>query len=277
MQNYSFKLGKFPVPTQHGAWAIWLVPAIMGVALAGNWRWSVLLILLGFMLIFLSHQPAIRAMRRWKRRRILDVNSINWAIVLGGSGIGLLGALFIFNRLWFAMMLGLVVAIALLFHLRMTLNKRHMSIPGEIIGVLGLTASAPLMYLYLYEILDARGWVLWAINMLYFSGSIFYVKLKLHYQPANEEPQLIFKLQSGLPLITYTIFVFMFMITITALRHYSWYFVVAFIPFLIKISLGIAKWNTSQDLKAWRIGLIEIFHAVLFAILSIIGFYKTGA
>jgi hypothetical protein len=276
MQDYSFKLGKFPVPTQHGAWAMWLVPATMGAALTGTWRWSVLLILLGFMLIFLSHQPAIRALRRWKFRRILDDNSINWAIVLGGSGVGLLAALFSYYRLWFAMILGFVVALALLTHISMTLNKKQTSIPGEIIGVLGLTASAPLIYLYLYEILDARGWVLWAINLLYFSGSIFYVKLKLRYQPAHEEPQFIFKLRFGLPLIMYTIFVFIFMISVTALRHYSWYFVVAFIPFLIKISLGIVNWNTGQDLKAWQIGLNEIIHAALFAILSVIGFYKTG-
>jgi hypothetical protein len=256
---------------------MWLVPAVMSIVLAGTWYWSILLILLGFLLIFLSHQPTIRAMRRWNYRHVLDRNSTNWAIVLGGSGISLLGTLFIYYRLWSAMLLGFVVAVTLLIHLRMTLNKKHMSIPGEIIGVLGLTASAPLIYLYLHGILDVRGWVLWAINILYFSGSIFYVKLKLRYQPANEEPQFMFKLQSGLPLILYTIFVFIFMITVTAIRDYSWYFVVAFMPFLAKISTGIVKWNTRQDLKAWRIGLNEIIHAVLFAILSVIGFYKTGA
>jgi hypothetical protein len=175
------------------------------------------------------------------------------------------------------MVLGLVVTIALLIHLRMTLNKKHLSIPGEIIGVLGLTASAPLMYLYLYEILDARGWVLWAISILYFSGSIFYVKLKLRYQPAHDEPQFIFKIRAGLPLVIYTILVFIFMIAVTAMRHYSWYFVVAFVPFLIKVSMGIVNWNTRQDLKAWQIGINEIIHAALFAILSVIGFYKTGA
>jgi hypothetical protein len=277
MQNYSLKLGKFPPPTQHGAWAMWLVPAIMGAVLANRWRWSVLLVLLGFMLIFLAHQPAVRAMRRWKHRRMLDENSINWALVLGGLGAGELGVLFIFNQLWYALFFGLIVALTLLFHVRLTLNKKHTSVPGEIIGVLGLTASAPLMYLYLYETLDARGWVLWAVNMLYFSGSVYYVKLKLRYQPAHEEPKFILKLRASLPLVVYTAFVFIFMISVTALRNYSWYFVVAFIPFLIKSLFGIVTWNTRQDLKAWRIGVNEIIHAVLFATLSIIGFYRTGA
>jgi len=273
---YIFKLGSFPIPTQHGAWAIWLIPTLMGLTLSGVWRWSTLLVVLGFLLIFLSHQPTIRALRRWRFRKQPDANSISWAVLLSGSGTLLLAVLFIFNRLWLAMLLGVIVTIAFSFHIILTLKKEQLSIPGEIIGIFGLTASAPLTYLYLHGTLDALGWVLWTINFLYFTGSIFYVKLRLRIQPSKPEPNFVGKISTGAPLLLYSFGVLIFMASVTFIRDYSWLFFVAFIPFFCKVLWGVFKWQSNIKLKPSRVGFSELAHSIYFGCVSILGFFTPG-
>ncbi|MBL7047317.1 MAG: YwiC-like family protein, partial [Candidatus Marinimicrobia bacterium] len=79
MKNY---FGSFPVPRQHGVWAMFLVPAVMAATLAERWRWSSLFLILAFILIFLSHQPAIHLLRRFRYQQKIEKQSLFWVILL---------------------------------------------------------------------------------------------------------------------------------------------------------------------------------------------------
>ena len=269
-----FQLGSFPVPHQHGAWAMFLIPAVMAVALGQSWGWSPLFLILAFVLIFLSHSPASRFIRRWRSRRVVELESMNWALLLGGSGVILAGVIFVFHQKWNALFFGIVVGTAFLIHLWMTLNREHMSVPGEIIGVFGLTASTPTMYLFLHGNLDARGWVLWMINFLYFTGSIFYIKLKVRIQTSMPEPDLKGKLKAGLPTLLYGLFVLTYVFVITVIRGYSWFFFWAYVPFFIKAVFGLFQWQDKRSLRVNRLGFIELMHSFVFAVVCTIGFYS---
>ncbi len=241
----------------------------------GEWRWSSLFLILSFILIFLSHRPAVRFMRRKKFRQVIEWQSLNWALLLAGSGATIAGYLFLSAHQWSAMILGGIAAVTMLFHLRLTLNREHMSVPGEIIGVAGLTASAPVLYLFQHGSLDAQGWVLWMVNFLYFTGSIFYIKLKVRHQPRYEEPDVVGKLQAGLPALTYSILVVIYLLVITAIRGYSWYFLMAYLPSVAKVLTGIFRWQSKAKLKVSRYGFVELAHAIIFGIFTILGFENT--
>lgn len=249
----------------------------MTVVVSNEWTWSSLLLLVSFVLIFLSHRPAVRFLRRWKRRRTVDRHAYKWALFLGGSGISLVSVLFLSQQQWNALFFGLAVAVAFLLHLRLTLNREHMSVTGEIIGVLGLTASAPVMYLFLNGALDAKGWVLWMICFLYFAGSIFYIKLKVRTQPSLPEPHLAGKLRAGIPVIAYGVLVLIYVVAITAIRGYSWFFFWAYIPFFVKGATGVVQWQSRETLRVNRLGLLELVHSILFAVLCLVGFARTIA
>lgn len=268
-------LKSFPVPQQHGAWVMFLLPALMAMALSDRVDLSTWLVILGFILIFLAHRPAVRFLRRRKYRRQTDLTSLWWTILLGGSGALLLAVLFILHQQWIALTVGAITGIALVLHLKLTLNKNHMSIPGEIIGVAGLTASAPIMYLHLHGVMDARGWVLWLINFLYFTGSIFYIKLKLRTQPISSVPGTKGKIEAGKPVLIYCAFLFVFVLVAICTGGYSWFFLLAFIPFVIKSVTGVFRWTSKKQLKPKHIGFYEVGHALLFAVLTLFGFYYT--
>ncbi len=252
-----------------------LIPILTTLLIADRLSWSSGLLILAFVLIFLSHQPAVSSLRRWKFRRKLDGPAFFWATLLLSSGILLSGYLFIRHQLWGALVWGVVAGSAYLLHLRFTLNKEHLSIPGEILGVFGLTASAPTLYLFQQGTIDAQGLVLWMVNFLYFSGSVFYLKLKLRIQPQHHEPNIKKKIRIGLPALIYASLVLIYVTSITLLRGYSWFFLWAYVPFFIKVIVGVFTWQTKNTLNPRRFGFVELGHALVFALLIIGGFWQT--
>ncbi|HDY75535.1 MAG TPA: hypothetical protein ENH49_03330 [Candidatus Marinimicrobia bacterium] len=266
------KVSSFPKPRQHGAWAMFLVPAIMAASLAGGWNWAALFLIASFILIFLSYEPAVKVVRRWKNKHILNKESLNWVFLFAGFGAIIAILIFTMYKQWIAFSFGGVVAVTLVIHLWVTVQKQNMSIPGELIGVFGLTASAPVIYLFLHESLDARGWILWLINFLYFAGSIFYIKLKLRIQPQIPEPNLMYKIKIAFPLITYNLILFIFLWFTIWLRDYTWLFLLAYVPFIIKSIIGIFTWQTKLNLQPKKTGFIELFHAIIFLIINILAF-----
>lgn len=266
------KGSSFPKPRQHGAWAMFLVPAIMAASLAGGWNWAAVFLIASFILIFLSYEPAVKVARRWKNRHIVHMDELKWVFLFAGSGAIIATLVFTVHNQWIAFSFGGVVAVTLVFHLWITVQKQNLSLPGELIGVFGLTASAPVIYLFLHESLDALGWILWLINFLYFAGSIFYIKLKLRIQPQIPEANLMTKIKTARPLIIYNCILFIFLWITIWLRDYTWLFLLAFLPFIFKSIIGIFTWQTKKTLRPKKTGFIELFHSIFFLIVNILAF-----
>ncbi len=265
-------MNPFPKPRQHGAWAMFLIPAFMAASLAGEWNWAALFLIVSFILIFLSYEPAVRVVRRWKNRRILAKEQLRWIIRFAGSGVLIAVIVFIRYGQWNALYFGCVVALTMIIHLWLTVNKQNMSIPGELVGVFGLTSSAPVIYLFLHQSMDARGWILWLINFLYFAGSIYYIKLKLRIQPNLSEPPTQIKIQKAMSLLVYNMILILFLWITIWMRGYTWLFLLAFGPYIIKSIIGIFTWKTKAALNPKQTGFIELFHAIFFFIINILAF-----
>ncbi len=51
---------------------------------------------------------------------------------------------------------------------------------SEMIGTIGLTASAPAAYYVITGAFDSRAWMLWLANILFAGDQIHYVQLRIH-------------------------------------------------------------------------------------------------
>jgi len=252
---------------------MFLIPAFMAMLLNPAESSASLLLIISFVLIFLAHQPAGKVLRKYKNKGTLERRSFYWVLLLGGSGALLSGFLIFQNQRWTALVLGAAVCLTLMIHLWMTVNKEAMSIPGELIGVLGLTAGAPFIYIYNHGFLDARGIVLWMLNFLYFSGSIFYIKLKLRIQPSHGEPGFFGKIKAADTLLLYSVLLILYLFITIKIRGYSWLFLLAFLPFFAKTVYGIINWNAKGKLKPRTAGLLELTYSLLFLILTLLAFH----
>ncbi|MFQ6615656.1 MAG: YwiC-like family protein [Fidelibacterota bacterium] len=268
MGTIAYRLGPFPVPRQHGAWAMFLIPTFMALAVARPWNWSSPVLAGAYVLVFLSHRPAGQVVRAWGSRRSVDPSSLVWTLILGGSGAGTVVILLAIHHVWIGFLLGILVGATFGLHLRMTLHRRHMSTRGEMMGVFGLTAAGPLTYVFVQGTLDPLGWFLWLINFLYFAGSVHYVKLKLRVQPSTTRPPVLGRFRPGLPSLVHSLVVLAVVSGITLVQGTSWLFVAAYGPFVLKVFTGVFRWQDKDSLHVTRFGFTELAHALVFGTLA---------
>ncbi len=132
---------KPPRPKEHGAWGMLYVPFLVAAGITGTFDLKMVLLLFAVTLIFLSQQPlaltkrnsnfsssTLRASRAW-----LGVYWILSAILF----VILYSRYHLFDLRWFALTGSLVAAFSVYF----IRKNRVRSVPGEFVGILGLTMT----------------------------------------------------------------------------------------------------------------------------------------
>ena len=187
------------LPREHGAWGLLLVPMVTGAGIA--FRESthvvpVLLLLLATLALFWLRTPVesllgtsvMRAQTRAERR----------TVALAIAGIGAVAALTLGALLWAGQnpLLWLIGAAAggafagqALLKLmwrqppRRPANKTsapRLRMLSEIVGTIGLTASAPAAYYVITGKFGVTAWVVWVANLIFAGDQIHYVQLRIH-------------------------------------------------------------------------------------------------
>lgn len=174
-----WRIGRPPVPREHGAWIILYAPLLVGFAFAPRLSpLPFLLLLLTVTGLFLS-RPLVGVLLR---RRGGPQSPFWLGVYLLVSAIGAILLLFV-CRLPALIWLGLPMGLLFLIHagLQMMPSRRRLdrSLGGEILAVGALTLTAPAGVVAGGGALDADAWRLWALCALYFSSGIFYVKMLL--------------------------------------------------------------------------------------------------
>ena len=173
------RLGRPPIPHEHGAWVILYAPLFIALAATPPFALAPsLLLVLAVTGLFLAREAAGRLLRRRGQ-----AGTTFWlGVYLAAALAGTLPLLRSYRRLAL-LHVGLLVvglfalhALLLLWPARKRLDRSQW---GEILGVGALALTAPAAYVVARGALDSRAWTLWAACVLYFSSGIFYVKMLL--------------------------------------------------------------------------------------------------
>jgi len=174
------------VPREHGAWGLLLVPMLTGAAVAlrhgGNVTDFVLLLVAALALFWLRTPlesvlgtSAMRAQDGEERRLVL------WAsALLSCISIVTLGTLLWGGRNGALWLIGAAAFVA--FAAQAVLKKlgRKTRMLSEMVGTIGLTASAPAAYYVITGKLGMVAGMLWLANFLFAGNQIHYVQLRIH-------------------------------------------------------------------------------------------------
>jgi len=179
------------LPREHGAWGLLLVPMITGAGVA--FRASVhvapfLLLLTTALALFWLRTPVesllgTSAMRAQSSEEYRTVKS--FVMGLGAIAAVALGALLWAGRnagLW---PLGAAVLAAFAGQALLKKLGRRARMLSEVVGTIGLTASAPAAYYVITGRFNAIAWMLWLANILFAGDQIHYVQLRLHTATAE--------------------------------------------------------------------------------------------
>jgi hypothetical protein len=265
---------------------MWGVPLIIGAAVASVWQWRTLIVIVAALAFFLMRYPLATLIKTRKRPRPCPRQNrggpqgatdrpwlIRWSI--GYGVIAVLGGawLILIERLYLLIPIGLIGATLVAVHLWLVYCKQDMSVYGELAGIAGLALGAPLTYYAASGQLDGTALMLWLVNALYFGGTVFYIKLKVRQQPRVPAPdRLSERLLKGRACLTYQGVVLTIVIVLMALEHIPALLPLAFAPMTLKMIYGAARWQDKHSLSLPRLGVIEVIHSILFAVLVIAAF-----
>jgi hypothetical protein len=214
------------LPREHGAWGILLIPFATAVGVAGTWSWPVTLLLVSILCFYVARTSFLKQNYRWT------------VILLAGSAASVLPLLLVW-KLWWLAAFGVVAA-------PLAFRKTERSIAMQLLAVAGLTLTAPAAWYAATGQLDYR---LWLLNVLYFAGGVFYVKMHIATamarKPAGRWPVVIYYgALAGL---------------------LAWWPVgLAFVPVIVRAFVGTAR--LSLVLRIKRLGWTEVAYSIVFAV-----------
>jgi hypothetical protein len=258
------------IPREHGAWGLLLIPlvtgACAGLAVARNWM-SLAEFTVAALALFWMRTPVESALGT-SPVRPQSASETNW-LLLAIAALGSVAMVSIAALLWNGadrglLLLGAAAAVAFVAQALLKRLGRSARMPAQMIGSLGLTATAPAAWYVVTGQLDARAFGLWLANWIFAGNQIHFVQLRIHSARAASIRE---KLQRGR-------WFFLGQLAMIAALLFAWRVhllpglaLVAFLPLLVRGFLWLK--TGAQPLAVKRLGWTELAHGVAFGLLLI--------
>lgn len=254
-----------PIPREHGAWALLYGPFIVAAASLSIFNLRLAVLLITITGLFLAHEP-LSKFSRISRHGVAEGLKEHWAKWLGiYLSLSLPGACFLIisYRLWYLVPIGIAVGVLLAIHLLLISKKKERKVAGELIGVLGLTATAPVTCYVLSGELSYEAFLLWLLNILFFAGGIFFVKMRVSrfLKPAKFRVRA---LQCG----SYYLGVLIILIGMVIAGWISPLIILAYSPVIVRAFWSIFVAEDKLNLR--RIGYTEVLYTVCFVLVFVV-------
>ena len=256
---------KVLIPKEHGAWAILYGPFILTITLFGRFEFRVLVFFVAITALFLAHEPISKLVRTYghgvARSQLLYWK--RWLLVYLVAALVCGFYLFWNYSLWLLVPLGLLIAFLMCLHLYLVGRRRERSVWGELLGVVGLTSTAPASCYVISGTWEYPCLLLWLLSFLYFASGVFYVKMRVSRHIKTGE-----HLQHVRHCVAYHSFL------LIALLLLSWYgliskiLILAYLPIIVRALAG--AFAREERLNIRRIGFNELGQSLVFIVLFVV-------
>ena len=253
---------KPPIPHEHGAWAMLYAPMLIAILALGRFELAVVLFLIATTAIFLAHEPLAVLVKLNPNRpsspQIFRASKW-WLAIYCAIAMAATMPLLLHYERWLLAPFGVVLLALLSTHIYLASKREERTISGEFLGVISLTLTAPSAYYVLTGKLDMFCLLLWGLNIVYFTSSIFYVKMRVsRFAKKKDADALTWQCLGYHVLLAAGIGALMWMNWITGVAA------LAFLPVILRTFAGLKKEKGKLNLK--RIGIAETVYTLLFVI-----------
>lgn len=260
------------LPREHGAWAMFAAPVLVGIGAAETVNGAVVLFALTALLFFLLRYPLMLVVK--SRAPQARRNALRWSVIYAAL-TGLLGmALVLATQLWLLIPITALGLLSLAFYLWQAAHRAEMSTLGEWTGIAGLALGAPGAYLVATGRLNGLALALYLLNVVYFGGTVFYVKFKVREQPRLVKPSASWgeRLWAGRVTLAYHALVTLAVALLAAVGLVPALVVVAFVLMMCKAIGGVIAAPAAR-INFQRLGLIELGATSLFALALLLAYH----
>jgi uncharacterized membrane protein YuzA (DUF378 family) len=236
------------------------VPMVAGALVAATFNLRVVWLFFSTSFLFIARE-SLQAWWRARHRGQAKPEALKsltvYALLAAGFGTPLV---FVYHLYW---LIGLAAVTAglLIYNAEQATRREDRTAAGEVMAILGMTLSAPSTFYV------ARGaWAppalwLWVLCALYFTSSVFYVKLRVHWLNKRKLEQ---RRQSWRRCAVYHTILLAALVATAATGNLSLLALVAFAPVLGRSFWHLLKPVERINLK--RIGVTEIVYSLVFLI-----------
>jgi len=254
------------LPKEHGAWGMLYVPFVVAVGAAGRFPGQMFLLLLAISGFYLArHAAVVVAKSIWAGRNDRQkAEGLRWLAVY--TAIGLICGLPLLWPLGYWKLAYLAVIGGILFASSIGLVRSHRdrSEVGELLAVGGLSLSAPSAFYVATGRMDEQAWILWLLNVLYFGGTILYVKMWITAASRKKKPRnWMERISLGRHCILYHVLLIAFLVTGAVGGHWPILTVLAFMPVLLRTVMGLKNLSPQPPIR--KIGFQEMWLSFLYA------------
>ncbi len=263
------------LPREHGGWAMFLVPLIVGLVV--GWRRTVsdnliltsvtlLLFVLAAFGFFLVRYPLMLLI---KTRNSNEGHVLRWSSVYGA--VTLIGdvATVVLTQVWELVIIGLIGGGLLGIHLWLAARRQEMSVVGQWTAIAGATLAAPGAYLLYARQFDVTAAMLYVLGFLFFGGTVYYIKFKVREQlrVTTDTSNVWTRLWTARAPILYSLVALLIVALFAMIGWVSPSALLAICVPVPKVFIGALERPRRVSLP--RLGVIEIVHSITFALLMI--------
>ncbi len=166
------------LPKEHGAWGMLYVPLLLGAMVAPTGAGRVALFAASATLLFIGRESLLSWWRARSRGRPSG-SALRVALLYLGLSVAAAAPLVLREGLSGLIPLGLLAGGLLVWNARQAARREERTVLTELVGIAGLTLTAPAASYVASGRWTSLAWWLWALSALYFAGSVFYVRLRV--------------------------------------------------------------------------------------------------
>ncbi|MCL5075788.1 MAG: YwiC-like family protein [Chloroflexi bacterium] len=253
------------IPREHGAWAMLLVPFVVGSGVSGRIGWETILFLLTILFVFLARYPLTLLV---KRNSGEQREPILWLLSYGALGTVSSTPLLLYYGRWGLIPLGGLGLILLLTQVYLGSYHLERTAWGELLGIAGLSLTAPGAYYTTSGQLDNIALWLWLLCFLYSGSSVFYVKMLVRRRIRRMSAMGDEGWSLARDMAIYQSVLILALSGLVLAAYIPLLVPLAFLPLAFKVLTAIFSSQMETSIK--RIGFIELAHALLFCVLLIL-------
>ena len=261
------------VPREHGAWGLLLVPLFTGVVagFASEHRiWPLLMFTAAALSLFWLRTPVesligtdtLTANTERERRTALIAS-----ILLAALAAACLTGLMWRGQNLQLLLLGGATALAFLVQSILRSLSRKTRMAAQLVGMIGLTCTAPAAYYIGTGQLNERAFILWVANWIFAGNQIHFVQLRIHSARASNFSQKF--AQGKLFLLAQPVF-FASLVVASFWRVLPPLAIVAFVTALLRGTMWFFRKPESLNVRS--LGWSEMKHGVVFGVLLAVAF-----
>ncbi|HEU4390720.1 MAG TPA: YwiC-like family protein, partial [Blastocatellia bacterium] len=170
---------RLKLPREHGAWAMLYVPMLIGILVAGRFTLAVAFLVCSASLFFVARESLILWWRSVRRNAKYPGAGLTAAVYLGLAFLFAIPLVAVY-QLWWLVPMSAAAGILVAINAEQSVRKMDRTIGGELLAILGLTSSGLAAHYVATGKVEANAFWLWGSCVLYFTSSIFYVRLRVY-------------------------------------------------------------------------------------------------